>query len=94
MKHMSSFHRTPLDKQDTKEFRDREARAMRLAQEIERSDGYKSRMDLENGDGDEEMAFSAVVRPDKDGGAGPGGSGPRYIRIATAVYFCLVFPTL
>jgi len=68
--------RTPLEKQDTKEYKDREARAARLASEIERSEGYKSRMDLENGDGDdEEMKFSAVVRPDKDNQNSGGASG-------------------
>jgi len=56
--------RTPLVKKDTKEYREREAQAARLAQEIEKSEEYNKRVALENGDGaDEEMLFSAVHRP-------------------------------
>ncbi|XP_071181266.1 ataxin-2-like protein isoform X4 [Mytilus edulis] len=56
----------PLEKRDTKEYREKEERAALLAQEIEKSDGYRQRTDLENnGEGEnEESKFSAVVRPD------------------------------
>lgn len=59
----------PLEKRDTKEYREKEERAALLAQEIEKSDGYRQRTDLENnGEGDnEESKFSAVVRPDNVG---------------------------
>ncbi|XP_052073103.1 ataxin-2-like isoform X2 [Mytilus californianus] len=59
----------PLEKRDTKEYREKEERAALLAQEIEKSDGYRQRTDLENnGEGDnEESKFSAVVRPDNAG---------------------------
>lgn len=54
----------PLEKRDTKEYKEKEERAAMLAQEIERSDGYKQRIDLENDGDDEEAKFSAVVRPE------------------------------
>lgn len=54
----------PLEKRDTKEYKEKEERAAMLAQEIERSDGYKQRNDLENDGDDEEAKFSAVVRPE------------------------------
>lgn len=54
--------RTPLEKRDTKEFKNREEEAERLANEIERSDQYKQHISLENGEGDEEEKFSAVKR--------------------------------
>ncbi|XP_052714321.1 ataxin-2-like protein isoform X2 [Crassostrea angulata] len=53
---------TPLEKRDTKEFKNREEEAERLANEIERSDQYKQHISLENGEGDEEEKFSAVKR--------------------------------
>ena len=43
-------------------FRDREARAEKLAREIEGYKGSHLAAELENGDGDEEAAFSAVQR--------------------------------
>ena len=55
--------RTPLKQENTDEFKKREAFAQRMAQEIESSDTYKASLALENGDKDEEDAFSAVVRP-------------------------------
>lgn len=58
---------TPLVKQDTKEYREREARAAKLAQEIEKSEEYVRHSELENGDeGDEELCFAAVIRPDNN----------------------------
>ena len=57
----------PLEKLDTKEYREKEERAAQLAHEIEKSDGYRQRTDLENSTeiDDEESKFSAVVRPDQ-----------------------------
>ena len=43
-------------------FRDREARAAKLAREIEGTTSSHLAAELENGDDDEENAFSAVVR--------------------------------
>lgn len=63
--------RTPLNKQDTVEFREREKRAQLLANEIEQSDNYIKGMELEDDD-DEENAFSAVSRTDANG-ITPGG---------------------
>lgn len=63
----------PLEKRDTQEYREKEERAAKLANEIEKSDGYRQRTDLENnaeGD-DEEAKFSAVVRPDQVSTAAP-----------------------
>ena len=60
--------RTPLKQENTKEYREREAQAARLAREIESSDTYHQHIQLENGDGvddDEEARFSAVVRPER-----------------------------
>ncbi len=61
---------TPLRQENTKEYKEREARAAKLAQEIERSDQYKNRIALENGEGDEEDKFSAVQRPGEPGAGG------------------------
>ena len=55
-------NRTPLKQENTKEYKEREAFAAKMAQEIESSDTYKASLALENGDKDEEDAFSAVVR--------------------------------
>ena len=44
------------------DFRDREARAAKLAREIEGTTSSHLAAELENGDDDEENAFSAVVR--------------------------------
>lgn len=66
----SSLHQytTPLDRSDSAEYKQREAEARRLAMEIEGSDVYKQRIALENGDGDEEERFSAVIRPNESTG--------------------------
>lgn len=58
--------RTPLEKRDTKEFKNREEEAERLASEIEGSEQYKHRISLENGEGDEEDKFSAVKRTNEN----------------------------
>jgi len=60
------LYRTPLQKSDTAEYRQREAHAQKLAMEIERGTDYARRSALENSEengDDEEMAFSAVHRP-------------------------------
>ena len=64
--------RTPLQKSDTAEYRQREAHAHKLAMEIERGSDYAKRSALENSEengDDEEMAFSAVHRPSSAGGS-------------------------
>ncbi len=53
----------PLEKGNSEVFRQREARAARLASEIESSPQYRHRVSLENDEGkSEEDKFSAVVR--------------------------------
>lgn len=55
-------------------FREAEAKAAKIASEIEANPNYKARIDVENGD--EEDAFAAVVRPSEIQGAGlAAGSG-------------------
>ncbi|GCB83839.1 hypothetical protein scyTo_0024261, partial [Scyliorhinus torazame] len=55
---------TPLEKDNSAEFRQREARASQLAKEIESSPQYRVRISMENDDGrTEEEKFSAVQRP-------------------------------
>lgn len=51
----------PLNKQNTEEYKQQEARASKLANEIESASHHKSRAALENGD--EEDRYSAVIRP-------------------------------
>ncbi|GIY02598.1 ataxin-2 homolog [Caerostris extrusa] len=60
----------PLTKKDTEEYKMKEAKAMKIAQEIESNMTYQARLQMENGD--EEDRFSAVVRPDD-------GSSPKYV---------------
>ncbi|MPC81711.1 Ataxin-2-like protein [Portunus trituberculatus] len=57
---------TPLFKLNTPEYREREAKASRIAAEIEKSPTTQVRLDAENGD--EEDKFSAVIRPGEQGG--------------------------
>ena len=58
-----TLRRIPLTKENTKEYKDREAQAAKLASEIEGAESYRDRIELENGDEDEEAKFSAVQRP-------------------------------
>ncbi|TMS22509.1 Ataxin-2-like protein [Larimichthys crocea] len=61
-----SMYTVPLEKGNSEVFRQREARAARLASEIESSPQYRHRVGLENDEGkSEEDKYSAVVR---DGG--------------------------
>ncbi|XP_030256404.1 ataxin-2-like protein [Sparus aurata] len=58
-----SMYTVPLEKGNSEVFRQREARAARLASEIESSPQYRHRVNLENDEGkSEEDKFSAVVR--------------------------------
>ncbi|XP_034426222.1 ataxin-2-like protein [Hippoglossus hippoglossus] len=61
-----SMYTVPLERGNSDTFRQREARAARLASEIESSPQYRHRVNLENDEGkSEEDKFSSVVR---DGG--------------------------
>ncbi|KAJ8414173.1 hypothetical protein AAFF_G00050430 [Aldrovandia affinis] len=63
-----SMYTVPLERGSSEGFRQREARAARLASEIESSPQYRHRVSLENEEGKtEEEKFSAVVR-ERDGG--------------------------
>ncbi|KAG5831975.1 hypothetical protein ANANG_G00286190 [Anguilla anguilla] len=58
-----AMYTVPLEKGSSEGFRQREARASRLANEIEASPQYRHRVSLENEDGKtEEEKYSAVVR--------------------------------
>lgn len=60
-------HSVPLEKGNSEVFRQREARAARLASEIESSPQYRHRVNLENDEGkSEEDKYSAVVRDSGD----------------------------
>ncbi|KAM3591839.1 uncharacterized protein V6R79_008156 [Siganus canaliculatus] len=70
-----SMYTVPLEKGNSEVFRQREARATRLASEIESSPQYRHRVSLENDDGKtEEDKYSAVVR---DGDRERGRESPR-----------------
>lgn len=56
-----SSYTVQLDKVDSDEFKEAEAKAEKLAAEIENNPIYRERVDLENGD--EEQLFAAVERP-------------------------------
>ncbi|XP_051987976.1 ataxin-2-like protein isoform X2 [Xyrauchen texanus] len=63
-----SMYTVPLERGSSEGFRQREARAARLATEIEASTPYRHRVSLENDEGrTDEERYSAVVR-DRDGG--------------------------
>lgn len=61
------WYSVPLEKGTSEVFRQREARAARLASEIESSPQYRHRVNLENDEGkSEEDKYSAVVRDSGD----------------------------
>ncbi|CAI9551301.1 unnamed protein product [Staurois parvus] len=62
-----SSYTVPLEKDNSEEFRQREARATQLAREIESSPQYRARIAIENDDGrTEEEKHSGVQRPTSD----------------------------
>nr|DBA19104.1 TPA: hypothetical protein GDO54_014976 [Pyxicephalus adspersus] len=62
-----SSYTVPLEKGNSEEFRQREARAAQLAREIESSPQYRARIAIENDDGrTEEEKHSGVLRPTSD----------------------------
>lgn len=68
----------PLEKGNSEVYRQREARAARLANEIESSLQYRRRVSLENEEGrSEEEKYSAVVREREDRASPGSTSGGR-----------------
>ncbi|KAK6329199.1 hypothetical protein J4Q44_G00011770 [Coregonus suidteri] len=73
-----SMYTVHLERDSTEGFRQREARAARMASEIESSPQYRHRVLLENGEGkSEEDKYSAVVRGGEREGGGRGRESPR-----------------
>lgn len=73
-----SMYTVPLERGSSEGFRQREARAARLANEIEASSQYRHRVALENDDGKtEEDKYSAVTR-DRDGERERGRDSPGF----------------
>lgn len=68
---------TPLNRRNTREYREREAKAQRIAAEIMSAPTTQARSDVENGD--EEEKFSAVIRPAEQAASGGGGGATKYV---------------
>lgn len=80
----------PLEKGNSEVFRQREARAARLANEIEGSLQYRRRVSLENDEGrSEEDKFSSVVREREDRSSPGFTSTNRYQEGQTLLKSCL-----
>ncbi|KAL1440630.1 hypothetical protein MTO96_009188 [Rhipicephalus appendiculatus] len=69
-----SSYTVKLEPKNTDEYKLQEAKASKIAQEIESNPVFKKRIEVENGD--EEDKFSAVVRPSGDNAP----QGARYVR--------------
>lgn len=69
-----SSYTVKLEPKNTDEYKLQEAKASKIAQEIESNPVFKKRIEVENGD--EEDKFSAVVRPSGDNAP----QGTRYVR--------------
>ncbi|KAK7063175.1 Ataxin 2-like [Halocaridina rubra] len=69
---------TPLNRRNTREYREREAKALRIATEILSAPTTQARSEAENGD--EEDRYSAVVRPSEQSASGDGvGGSNKYV---------------
>ncbi|XP_039299140.1 ataxin-2-like protein [Nilaparvata lugens] len=65
--HAMPGYTTQIQRGDSTDYRDAEARATKIANEIENNPTYKARLELENGENEEEK-FAAVTRPANDNG--------------------------
>ncbi|CAH1393802.1 unnamed protein product [Nezara viridula] len=74
--HGLSDYTTPLQNKDSKDYKDAEAKAAKIANEIESNPNYKVRIDMENGE--EEDKYAAVVRPSSSDSS-PNSEGNKYV---------------